>query len=167
MTAASQFHLLSVRIFSTFLPHYVLLLILADALFWVNSRHRSNWRWEKKCFNYQRRFSSFFFSSLVDDFLNTTWSVDFFQGAIVMGLGYYTSEEVVYDKTSGQLVTYNTWKYKPPTTKDIPIDFRVEIQPNSINPFGVLRSKCMYLFTFCYRALIEYSRLETGHTKEK
>lgn len=58
-----------------------------------------------------------------------------------MGLGYFTSEQLKYDKKSGQLLTYNTWHYKPPTTKDIPADFRVQILKNASNPVGVLRSK--------------------------
>ena len=58
-----------------------------------------------------------------------------------MGLGYFTSEELKYDKKTGKLVTFNTWRYKPPTTKDIPVDFRVRILKNAPNPVGVLRSK--------------------------
>ncbi|XP_055334051.1 uncharacterized protein LOC129585412 [Paramacrobiotus metropolitanus] len=63
------------------------------------------------------------------------------EGAVIMGLGYYTSEELKYDSKTGELVTYSTWTYKPPSTKDIPIDFRVEILQNAPNPLGVLRSK--------------------------
>jgi hypothetical protein len=32
-------------------------------------------------------------------------------------------------------------EYKPPAIKDIPIDLRVTLLPNSPNPVGVLRSK--------------------------
>ena len=31
--------------------------------------------------------------------------------------------------------------YKPPSSKDIPIDFRVELLRNAPNPVGVLKSK--------------------------
>ena len=32
-------------------------------------------------------------------------------------------------------------EYKPPSSKDIPIDFRVSLLKNAPNPVGVLRSK--------------------------
>ena len=82
------------------------------------------------------------------------------EGAFIMGLGYWLIERVIYDSNSGQLLTHNTWvsahfvindmisnnslifqEYKPPTTKDIPIDFRVELLKNAPNPVGILRSK--------------------------
>uniref|UniRef100_A0A1B6CM27 Indole-3-acetaldehyde oxidase n=2 Tax=Clastoptera arizonana TaxID=38151 RepID=A0A1B6CM27_9HEMI len=62
------------------------------------------------------------------------------EGAFVMGLGYYTTEQLIYDIT-GELKTNRTWNYYPPGAQDIPVDFRVEIQKNSENPSGVLRSK--------------------------
>ena len=36
---------------------------------------------------------------------------------------------------------YSMQEYKPPTSKDIPIDFRVELLKNAPNPLGVLGSK--------------------------
>ncbi|OQV18343.1 Xanthine dehydrogenase [Hypsibius exemplaris] len=82
------------------------------------------------------------------------------EGAIVMGLGYYTSEELVYEKTTGALVTYSTWKYKPPTTKDIPIDFRVQILQNSSNPSGVLRSKLVAEPPLCMTCSVVFALRE-------
>lgn len=65
-----------------------------------------------------------------------------------MGLGYWTSEKIVYDKNNGKLLTDRTWTYKPPGIKDIPADFRVYFRRNSDNKFGVLQSKgtnkCLY-----------------------
>lgn len=58
-----------------------------------------------------------------------------------MGLGYWTSEKIVYDPESGKLLTDRTWTYKPPGIKDIPADFRVYFRRNSKNPLGVLQSK--------------------------
>ncbi|ALC47093.1 CG18516 [Drosophila busckii] len=64
------------------------------------------------------------------------------EGAFVMCLGYWLSEQLVYDRQTGRLLTNRTWNYKPPGAKDIPIDFRVELvqntQPTSA---GFMRSK--------------------------
>ncbi|KAF4522205.1 hypothetical protein B566_EDAN007356 [Ephemera danica] len=48
------------------------------------------------------------------------------EGAFVMGMGYWLTEEL---------------NYKPPGAKDIPIDFRVYFKKNANNPVGVLQSK--------------------------
>ena len=53
------------------------------------------------------------------------------EGAFVQGMGYVTSEDVIFNE-HGKLVTDNTWTYKPPCTKSIPIDFRVHLhQPDA------------------------------------
>ena len=48
------------------------------------------------------------------------------EGGYVQGLGFITTEEIVYDAT-GRLVTDNIWSYKPPCTKSIPLDLRVTL----------------------------------------
>ncbi|KAF9823384.1 hypothetical protein SFRURICE_006597 [Spodoptera frugiperda] len=63
------------------------------------------------------------------------------EGAFIMGLGLWTSEKLVFEKSSGRLLTNRTWTYKPPGAKDIPVDFRIMFRRNSSNPAGVLRSK--------------------------
>lgn len=63
------------------------------------------------------------------------------EGAFVMGLGYWLTESLVFNRVNGELLTNRTWTYKPPGAKDIPIDFRVNFVRKSSNPFGVLRSK--------------------------
>ena len=50
------------------------------------------------------------------------------EGGYVQGVGYATTEEVVYDRR-GALVTDNIWSYKPPCSKSIPVDFRVRLMP--------------------------------------
>nr|XP_039262043.1 abscisic-aldehyde oxidase-like isoform X1 [Styela clava] len=63
------------------------------------------------------------------------------EGAFMMGVGFYTSERMVYDSTSGQLVTKNTWEYKPPTSKDIPTVWNITFLKDAPNPSGILSSK--------------------------
>ncbi|KAJ9584593.1 hypothetical protein L9F63_021063, partial [Diploptera punctata] len=63
------------------------------------------------------------------------------EGAFIMGLGYWLKENIVLDPKSGQNLTNRTWNYKPPLSKDIPIDFRVELRKNAWNPIGLTRSK--------------------------
>ena len=50
------------------------------------------------------------------------------EGGYVQGVGFATTEELVYDDTGG-LVTDNIWSYKPPCSKTIPLDFRVRLHP--------------------------------------
>ncbi|EDW80734.1 uncharacterized protein Dwil_GK11684 [Drosophila willistoni] len=63
------------------------------------------------------------------------------EGAFVMGLGYYLTELLVYDRQTGRILTNRTWNYHPPGAKDIPIDFRIELLQKSPNPVGFMRSK--------------------------
>ncbi|XP_050301532.1 xanthine dehydrogenase/oxidase-like [Anthonomus grandis grandis] len=62
------------------------------------------------------------------------------EGAFVMGLGHYLTEELKYND-EGKLLNNRTWNYKPPGMKDIPVDFRIRIPPNNPNPIGALKSK--------------------------
>ncbi|KAF2885005.1 hypothetical protein ILUMI_21179 [Ignelater luminosus] len=62
------------------------------------------------------------------------------EGAFIMGLGYWTSEQIIFN-SEGELLTNRTWTYKPPGVKDIPVDFRVKFPKNNPNPIGVLHSK--------------------------
>ena len=47
------------------------------------------------------------------------------EGGFVFGLGLWTSEETKYDPDTGELLTHDTWEYKPPCSADIPEDFRI------------------------------------------
>ena len=80
---------------------------------------------------------------LEDAGLSTSPIVDIGQveGAFIMGLGLFTSEEIKHDMNTGELLTKNTWEYKPPAAKDIPQDFRVTLLKNARNPMGVMSSK--------------------------
>ncbi|KAJ7565972.1 hypothetical protein O6H91_02G083300 [Diphasiastrum complanatum] len=73
--------------------------------------------------------------------LNPAIDIGQVQGAFVQGLGYYLTEEYRYNCNSGKLLTDSTWDYKPPSSRDIPYDFRAALLPKSSNPSGFLRSK--------------------------
>ncbi|XP_060646392.1 LOW QUALITY PROTEIN: uncharacterized protein LOC132784651 [Drosophila nasuta] len=73
--------------------------------------------------------------------LNPNVDIGQIEGAFMMGLGYWTSEQIVVDKQTGECLTNRTWNYKPPGAKDIPIDLRIELLPKSPNKAGFMRSK--------------------------
>lgn len=56
------------------------------------------------------------------------------------GIGYYTTEEIVFSP-EGELLTTRTWNYKPPGAKDIPLNFRIKFPENNPNPIGILKAK--------------------------
>lgn len=93
------------------------------------------------------------------------------EGAFIMGLGYWLTEELVYNRQSGELVNNRTWNYKPPGAKDIPIDFRIKtVKTNGNSNLGVLRSKatgepalCMsVVLNFALRHALDSARKDNG-----
>lgn len=58
--------------------------------------------------------------------LNPCLDIGQIEGAFVQGAGLMTSEQLMYEE-DGRLYSNGTWEYKPPTSKSIPIDFRVTI----------------------------------------
>ncbi|XP_061392406.1 uncharacterized protein LOC133327888 [Musca vetustissima] len=106
--------------------------------------------------------------------LNPNVDVGQVEGAFIMGLGYWTSELCVTDKTTGQLMTNRTWNYKPPGPKDIPIDFRIELLAKSPNKAGFMRSKatgepsiCLAVnVTFALQQAIQSARDDAGLKKK-
>ncbi|EDW38594.1 GL11937 [Drosophila persimilis] len=73
--------------------------------------------------------------------LNPNVDIGQMEGALMMGLGYWTSEQIVVDKQTGECLTNRTWTYKPPGAKDIPVDLRIKMLPKSPNKVGFMRSK--------------------------
>ncbi|XP_061392390.1 uncharacterized protein LOC133327873 [Musca vetustissima] len=96
------------------------------------------------------------------------------EGAFVMCLGYWLTEQLVYDRQTGQLMTNRTWNYKPPGAKDIPIDFRIEMLQGSANPAGFMRSKatgeppcCLAISAiFAIQHAIQSARKDAGLKRE-
>jgi xanthine dehydrogenase/oxidase len=58
--------------------------------------------------------------------LNPCLDVGQIEGGFVQGSGLMTTEQLMYE-ANGRLYSDGTWEYKPPTSKSIPIDFRVTI----------------------------------------
>lgn len=64
------------------------------------------------------------------------------EGAVAMGIGYYTTEQIITNE-DGKILTNRTWNYTPPGPKDIPVNIRIKFPENNPNPNGVLRSKAI------------------------
>ncbi|PVD23365.1 hypothetical protein C0Q70_16633 [Pomacea canaliculata] len=73
--------------------------------------------------------------------LNPMIDIGQIEGGFVMGLGFSLLEDIVLDSNTGRVLNDGTWEYKPPTSKDIPIDWRVHMLPDAPNPVGVRSSK--------------------------
>lgn len=93
------------------------------------------------------------------------------EGAFMMGVGYWLTERLDYDRQSGELLTNRSWNYKVPGAKDIPIDFRIKFLQN-VNSEGILRSKttgepaiCLAIVVqFALRHAIDSVRVDNGKT---
>ncbi|XP_059062078.1 uncharacterized protein LOC131854909 [Achroia grisella] len=72
---------------------------------------------------------------------NPSIDVGQLEGGYVQGLGYFTSEKIIYDEHTGKKLTNRSLTYHVPLALDIPADFRVKFRYNSKNPKGVLGSK--------------------------
>ncbi|XP_037946121.1 indole-3-acetaldehyde oxidase-like [Teleopsis dalmanni] len=105
--------------------------------------------------------------------LNPNVDIGQIEGAFLMGLGYWTTEQMVVDKVNGELKTNRTWNYKPPGARDIPIDFRVELLPQSANQAGFMRSKatgepaiCLAIaVVFALQEALQSARTDAGLKK--
>ena len=52
-------------------------------------------------------------------------------------------EKTIHDPVTGRCLNHGTWNYKPPTSRDIPIDFRVKFVENKPNMIGFLGCKAV------------------------
>ena len=69
----------------------------------------------------------------VGDSLNPAIDVGQVEGGFVQGMGWLTSEELVWDE-QGKLLTNGPASYKIPAIGDVPADLRVRLLENRKNP---------------------------------
>ena len=70
-------------------------------------------------------------------FLFRSWIT--FKESLLVGL--WTTENLRYDPSTGQLLDNSTWYYHVPGALDIPADLRTTFYNSGHNPNGVLGSK--------------------------
>ena len=78
----------------------------------------------------------------VGDSLNRGIDLGQIEGGYIQGLGWCTTEEILWDER-GRLLTHSPDTYKIPTAGDIPRDFRVTILDDVPNPLVVRNSKAV------------------------
>ncbi len=118
----------------------------------------------------------------IGESLNPAIDIGQIEGAFIMGVGYMLTEDVIFEpkettNTPGQLNTPNTWTYKPPCAKTIPIDFRVDLFPRDsseipVNPNLMMNSKGVgepplvlaNTVFFAVKHAIMAARKDRGHT---
>ncbi|XP_047533953.1 xanthine dehydrogenase 1-like isoform X2 [Vanessa atalanta] len=95
------------------------------------------------------------------------------EGAFIFGVGYWTSENLVYNRSNGEVLTNRTWDYWVPQARDIPQDFRIYFKKGSFSTEVILGAKatgepatCMgIVIPFAMRAAIAAAREEAGIPK--
>jgi xanthine dehydrogenase large subunit len=74
--------------------------------------------------------------------INPALDIGQIEGAFVQGMGWLTTEELVYDD-KGRLLTHAPSTYKIPVASDVPADFRVMLFDGSNREATVYRSKAV------------------------
>lgn len=113
--------------------------------------------------------------------LNPAIDIGQVEGAFVQGVGYVTTEKLVFQPDGeevGRLNTLNTWRYKPPAVTSIPLEMNTYLYPRNNssevpeNPNELMSSKevgepplvlASSVF-FAIKAAVRASRLERGHS---
>ncbi|MBY0236442.1 MAG: molybdopterin-dependent oxidoreductase, partial [Burkholderiaceae bacterium] len=65
------------------------------------------------------------------------------EGGFVQGVGWLTTEELVWHPSSGALLTHAPSTYKIPTANDSPLDFRVSLFEQANAADSIHRSKAV------------------------
>ncbi|KAG5332847.1 XDH oxidase, partial [Acromyrmex heyeri] len=103
--------------------------------------------------------------------LNPEIDIGQVEGAFVMGIGYWTSENLMYNPDTGVLTNNRLWNYKSPGAKDIPEDFRVYLINNTNDSLGIYGSRsfdesslCMsYVIPIAFRYALNSARADAGN----
>jgi xanthine dehydrogenase large subunit len=74
--------------------------------------------------------------------LNPAIDIGQIEGGFVQGMGWLTTEELVFDD-AGRLLTHAPSTYKIPVASDVPEDFRVALFPNRSREETIYRSKAV------------------------
>lgn len=74
--------------------------------------------------------------------LNPAIDIGQIEGGFVQGMGWLTTEELVFNP-EGRLLTHAPSTYKIPVASDVPADFRVALYPNSNREETIYRSKAV------------------------
>jgi len=74
--------------------------------------------------------------------INPAIDIGQIEGGFVQGMGWLTTEELVYDE-QGRLLTHAPSTYKIPVASDVPADFRVALFDNSNREDTIYRSKAV------------------------
>ena len=74
--------------------------------------------------------------------INPALDIGQIEGGFVQGMGWLTTEELVFDQ-DGRLRTHAPSTYKIPVSSDVPDDFRVALYPNENRQETVYRSKAV------------------------
>ncbi|XP_050344198.1 uncharacterized protein LOC126769439 [Nymphalis io] len=102
--------------------------------------------------------------------INPAIDIGQIEGAFIMGVGYWTSENLVIDDQTGELLTNRTWDYWVPQARDIPQDFRIYFREKSFSTELIFGAKgtgepatCMGISVpIAMRQAISAARLESG-----
>ncbi|CAH0677124.1 unnamed protein product [Chilo suppressalis] len=92
------------------------------------------------------------------------------EGAFIMGVGYWTSEHIVFDPNNGEILTDRTWNYHVPQARDIPQDFRIYLTKKYPSSEQILGTKAIgepplclsVVIPFAIREAIVSARLDSG-----
>jgi xanthine dehydrogenase/oxidase len=75
--------------------------------------------------------------------MNPAIDIGQLEGGFMMGVGWFTQEEVAWNAQTGEAEFASSWKYKIPGAYDVPVVFNANLLENTANPSGVLSSKAV------------------------